>query len=126
MSANKPLKIVLIEDSPDLCETWVELLSLDGHQVRTFLDGRSLLADPASIYWCDVVITDYYLPDLNGIELMTRIRALRELLSIILLSGMRDRSVIEMVRKMPHAAFLPKPADVDELEAALDRLVVQP
>ncbi|HXC59823.1 MAG TPA: response regulator [Steroidobacteraceae bacterium] len=124
MSAMRPTKIVLVEDSLDLCQTWKELLSLDGHEVKIYLDGRSLLQDPAAIHWCDVVITDYYLPDVNGVELVARIRGLRPQLPVILLSGMRDGSVIELVRKMPHAAYLPKPADVDELEATLDRLVV--
>jgi two-component system phosphoglycerate transport system response regulator PgtA len=123
MSAMRPMKIVLIEDSLDLCQTWTELFSLDGHEVRTYLDGRSLLQDLASVQWCDIVITDYYLPDINGVELVTRIRGLRPRLPVVLLSGMRDGSVIELVRKMPFAAYLPKPADVDELEATLDRLV---
>ena len=42
---------------------------------------------------------------------------------VVLLPGMRDVSVIDVVRKMPHAAYLPKQADVDELEATLKRLV---
>lgn len=123
MSAMRPMKIVLIEDSLDLCQTWEELLSLDGHQVKCYLDGKSLLNDADAIRWCDVVVTDYYLPDVNGVELVGRIRGLRRQVPVILLSGMRDGSVIEAVSRMPRAAFVPKPADVDELEATLDRLV---
>jgi DNA-binding NtrC family response regulator len=123
MSAMRPMKIVLIEDSPDLCETWVELLSLDGHEVKAYLDGKSLMGDPAAIHWCDAVVTDYYLPDVNGIELVSKVRGVRKHVPVILLSGMRDVSVMEVVGRMPHAAFVPKPADVDELEAVLDRLV---
>ena len=123
MTAMRPMKIVLVEDSLDLCQTWVELLSLDGHEVKAYLDGQSLLAEPGAIHWCDAVVTDYYLPDVNGIELANRIRDIRRHVAVILLSGMRDISVIEAVSRMPQTAFVPKPADVDELEAALDRLV---
>lgn len=123
MSAIQPMKVVLVEDSPELCESWVELLTFDGHQVKAFLDGRSLLEDEAALRWCDVVITDYYLPDVNGVELVGRIRALREELPVIMLSGMRDSSVINLISRMPRATFLPKPTDVDDLEAAMARLV---
>jgi DNA-binding NtrC family response regulator len=118
-----PLKIVLVEDSQELCDIWVELLGLDGHEVKAYTDGRSLLADPERIHWCDVLVTDYYLPDVNGVELVERIRAVRDLVPVILLSGVRDASVVRAVQKMPCAEFLPKPADADELDAALARLV---
>jgi DNA-binding response OmpR family regulator len=117
------VKIVLIEDSPDLCEVWTELLELEGHQVRTFLNGKALLEEARSIHWCDALITDYYLPDLNGIELAGHIRVLRSDLPVILLSGVRDSSVVKLVQQMPRTAYLPKPADAGELEATLHRLV---
>ena len=117
-----PLKIALVEDNQDLCDSWLALFELDGHQVKTFPDGTSLLRDVNAIDWCDVVITDYYLPDVNGMELIGHVRNVRDRLPVILLSGMRDRSVIESVRRMPRTEFVPKPADVDELEAALVRV----
>lgn len=117
-----PMKIALVEDNQDLCESWMALFELDGHQVKVFPDGTSLLRDVAAIDWCDVVITDYYLPDVNGVELIGQVRNVRDRLPVILLSGMRDRSVIESVRQMPRTEFVPKPADVDELEAALGRV----
>jgi DNA-binding NtrC family response regulator len=119
------MKIVLVEDSPDLCEIWTELLELEGHQVRTFLDGKALLGEARAIHWCDAVVTDYYLPDLNGIELVGHIRVLRADVPVILLSGARDASVVRLVQQMPRTAYLPKPADADQLEAALHRLVQQ-
>ncbi len=118
----RPMKIVLVEDNRDLCESWVELLELEGHAVRTFLDGTSLLREPAALEWCDALVTDYYLPDLNGIELIGRSRELRQDLPAILLSGVRDRSVIDLLTRLPNCIYLPKPADPDDLFAALGSL----
>lgn len=119
MTDARPLKIALVEDNQDLCESWVELLELEGHCVKTFLDGSSLLEDHRALLWCDALVTDYYLPDVNGIELIGRARQLREDLPAILLSGVRDRSVIDLLHKLPHSMYLPKPADPDDLLAAL-------
>lgn len=122
MTTAPPMNILLVEDNADLCESWTALLELDGHHVKTFLDGSSVLEDSAAVHWCHVMITDYYLPDINGLELIGRARELREDLPSILLSGMRDRSVIEQLQRLPHTLFVPKPADADELEAALRRI----
>lgn len=122
MTDTRPLKIALVEDNQDLCESWVDLLELEGHRVKTFLDGSSLLEDRAALLWCDALVTDYYLPDVNGIELIGRARQLRAGLPAILLSGVRDRSVIDLLHKLPHSIYLPKPADPDDLLAALGSL----
>jgi len=119
MTPAPPLRIALVEDNQDLCESWVELLELEGHQVKTFLDGASLLQDAAAVHWCDALVTDYYLPDVNGIELIMQARQLRGDLPAILLSGVRDRSVIDLLNKLPHSLYLPKPAAPDDLFAAL-------
>ncbi len=125
MTVARPLKIVLVEDNQDLCESWVELLELEGHQVKTFLDGSSLLQEREALLWCDVLVTDYYLPDVNGIELIGQARQLRGALPAILLSGVRDRSVIDLLHKLQHSIYLPKPADPDDLLAALGSLAAR-
>ncbi len=64
VSAVQPHEDAAGRGQPGSCaRSWVELLSLDGHQVKVFLDGRALLAEARAIHWCDALITDYYLPD---------------------------------------------------------------
>ena len=45
MNRLPPLRLVLVEDSPELCESWQDILSLEGHEVVTCLRAQELL-DP--------------------------------------------------------------------------------
>jgi signal transduction histidine kinase len=67
-------RVLIIEDNPDACETLKAFLDLEGHAVHTAQDGQSgldmLLEQPF-----DVVVCDIGLPGMDGLEVMTRLRA---------------------------------------------------
>jgi signal transduction histidine kinase len=67
-------RVLIIEDNADACETLKAFLDLEGHEVHTAQDGQSgldaLLDQPF-----DVVVCDIGLPGMDGLEVMTRLRA---------------------------------------------------
>lgn len=117
------LRIVLIEDSADLASTLEEALTLDGHQVKSYLLARSAFEDPNVIQSADLLVTDYYLTDLNGMEVIQQARSVKPSLPIILLSGAREPTVLEALRTLPMTRFLPKPVDLNELEKRIRELL---
>jgi two-component system CheB/CheR fusion protein len=75
-AARRPLRVLVVEDDPDLRASLVGLLGLGGHSVRAVADGPAGLEalaaeDP------DVALLDIGLPDMDGYELARRIRAAR-------------------------------------------------
>jgi CheY-like chemotaxis protein len=70
------LRILVVDDYPDAALASCELLELLGHEARYALDGRSALEVMASDFHPDVVILDIGLPDISGLELAPRVRAL--------------------------------------------------
>jgi PAS domain S-box-containing protein len=106
------LRILLVEDEPELRETTSELLQLLGHAVREAGDAASALAllDGEAF---DVMLTDISLPDLPGDVLATRARAAQSGLRIIFASGQHPRFPVEQ------AQLLLKPYSVDKLTRAL-------
>ncbi|MGE0528576.1 MAG: response regulator [Bdellovibrionales bacterium] len=119
----KPLKLVLVEDSEDLSDLLREFFSLDGHEVKCYLTGHGALQNEPVIKEADLLITDYYLPDMNGMDVIRAVRAIHPTLPVILLSGGREPSVLESLRTLPQASFLSKPVDIDDLEARVNELV---
>ena len=110
------LRIVLVEDEPELRETTTELLELLGHTVLPAGDAAAalvLLEENA----VDVMITDISLPDLSGEVLAARARALRPDLRIIFASGQHPRFPLE------GAQLLLKPFSVDKLTQMLAAVV---
>jgi len=85
------VRILVVDDEPDLVELVRLTLSQAGHQVDTAASGRQAL-DALHRQRPDLLILDLMLPDLSGTELCRRIRADRDLagLPVILLTAKAD------------------------------------
>ncbi len=74
---SEPTNILVIDDDPALLRLLSHLLELEGHNVRTATDGNMALQ--LALQDCpDVIITDWVMPGINGLELCRRIRQLYE------------------------------------------------
>lgn len=119
---SRPLRIILVEDSPELLNGWRDVLSLEGHEVVGFTGGRAALADGA-LRSADVLVSDYYLPDLNGLEVVRRAQELRPDMPAVILTGSREAALVDGVRRLKNVRLIHKPVGVDELESALQSVV---
>jgi len=83
-------KIVLcIDDNEDVLQCEKEFLESFGYTVLTAPSGGKAL-ELASIHSVDVVIVDYFMPEMNGDEVALEMRRLRPQAPIIMLSGAVD------------------------------------
>jgi len=119
-SAKSNSKILLVDDSKIACKSTAILLEMGGHQVRTALSGGAAL-EIARVYQPDVVILDLNLPDMNGYQLLKKLKALEHLNSttFIALTGYEQESVYTGDRHVIFDHFLQKPLDVAHLETLL-------
>ncbi len=69
-----PVRILVVDDEPDLTEVLSGALRSEGWDVRSADDGTSAL-DTASAFQPDAVILDWMLPDLDGLAVLRRMRA---------------------------------------------------
>src|SRR5262245_28708222 len=74
----------------------------------------------------DLVITDVIMPDENGLDLIPRIKKLRPQLRIIVMSA--QNTLLTAVKATERGAFeyLPKPFDLRELVAVVERALSAP
>jgi len=84
--AASPFKILLVDDNPDGLLVRRLLLEELGLQVETALNGEEGLRRFQSGSY-DVVVTDYRMPGMDGIEMIRRIRERNSAARVILLSG---------------------------------------
>lgn len=68
------MKVLVVDDNPDLARSSALLLELDGHEARTAETGHAAVA-AAAAFRPDAVLLDLRLPDLDGPEVARRIRA---------------------------------------------------
>ena len=77
VAAASSCRVLVIEDNPDACETLKAFLDMEGHEVSMAHDGLAGLAALLAGQF-DVVICDIGLPGMDGLEVMTRLRASNE------------------------------------------------
>jgi DNA-binding response OmpR family regulator len=66
------MKLLIVEDEPNLLAILRKGLSESNHEVSVSLDGKTAL-EMISNYIFDVVVLDVMLPDVNGIEICRRV-----------------------------------------------------
>lgn len=115
--------IFVVDDEPMLLELAKMTLQPAGYEVRTFEDPRHALADyvtagpPPSL-----VITDYAMGSMNGLEVMRELRKVNPEQKIILISGTVDERIYANAETQPDC-FFAKPYNPDELVAAVRALI---
>jgi DNA-binding response OmpR family regulator len=115
-----PKKILLIEDDPDALDALGLVLASRGFELAKAADGEAGVAT-ALAFRPDVVICDWLLPGIDGIETARRIRAATGAAVIFVtahsLADLRSRT-----SGLPVHAYLAKPIDGSRLTAALAEL----
>ena len=75
METAESARVLVVDDEPQITRVLRTVLSSHGYQVRTAAEGESALTDFKE--WSpELVITDLYMPHMDGIELCKRIRAI--------------------------------------------------
>ena len=117
--------ILVADDDRAIRTVLSEALGRCGHDVWTAANAATLwrwVAEGAG----DLVITDAVMPDENGLDLVPRIRKLRPDLRVIVMSA--RNTLLTAVKATERGAFeyLPKPFDLTELIAIVDRALKAP
>jgi two-component system response regulator FixJ len=86
--------IYVVDDDSDVLGSLQFLLETDGFDVRTFKSGAALLNDGASDD-ADCFVIDYKMPNMNGLDLVNRLRGRAISAPIILITGDPDEHIPE-------------------------------
>lgn len=72
---------------------------------------------------CDLVICDWNMPGMSGIELFGRVRALQPDLPFLMLTGRADSSSVIAAKKAGVPAYIVKPISPEELKVKVSHLL---
>ena len=123
---NPKALIFVVDDEPLLIELAAAVLEPAGYHVRTFQDpAKALAAFTASDPAPDLLITDFAMHRLTGLDLMRQCRQLRPGQKVLLVSGTVGEEIYRDSRVKPDA-FLAKPYESKQLihhvESLLERI----
>lgn len=110
-------KIMIVEDDAGIRHYLQSTLSNAGYDTVAVGDGRSALALAAS-HCPDCVLLDLGLPDMDGVEIIRKIRGWSEMPILVVSARSEDRDKVEALDAGADD-YLTKPFSVDELLARL-------
>jgi DNA-binding NtrC family response regulator len=114
-------KILVIDDEKSIREIFTVLLEEKGYRVESAGSGADGIAR-ARAFLPDIVLLDMNLPDMTGLETLTRIKtALPQTDTVIITAFGTIRNAVEAT-KLGAYAYLEKPVDNDELLLTISRL----
>lgn len=116
-----PTRILIIEDEDVLAENLRDFLRRRDAQVHLVSSAESAI-ESALPFEPDIVILDYSLPGMNGLEAFSRLRQTYPQLRGILMSGHPADALRDVAELRGIACVLTKPFPLSELDVALGAL----
>ncbi len=107
-------KILIIDDELDICQLLDRFLSRKGHTVQTASSGNQGMKTLRS-FEPHLVISDFRLPDIDGLELLKQIRAEFRETKVIIMTGYSDIRMAVEVIKYGAYDYVTKPLFPEEL-----------
>ena len=108
-------RVLVVDDEPQITRVLRTVLTSQGYQVRTAAEGESALTNFAE-WRPELVITDLYMPRMDGVELCRRIRAVSNVPIIVLSVKGEERTKVEALDSGADD-YVTKPFGIDELLA---------
>ncbi len=116
-------KILVLDDDESVMRMVKQLLALRGYRVVGYTDQRLALdaisADPAAF---DVVVTDYNMPGMQGLDVAREVRAIRADLPVAVTSGYIDEELRFSAAAAGVRELIPKPFAMQDFFAVIERL----
>lgn len=116
----RPVRIVLVEDNEVFRDALELLLGMrdDVAIVASVADGAAAIS-AAVEYRPDVVIMDYRLPGIDGIQATTQVLAAMPEVAVVALTASADQAEREALVEAGAVACLTKDQELDEIVAAI-------
>ena len=118
------VKILCVDDEPNVLKSLTRLFMDEDYEIFTAASGREGLALLAEQWDIQVVISDYRMPDMNGVDFLKAVYEGWPLTIRIVLSGYADTaSVVAAINEGQIYKFVGKPWKDDELKATIRKAI---
>jgi putative two-component system response regulator len=114
-------RILVAEDDALTRRLIEDTLEFAGHEVTTTANGAEAIVSVDRPGCFDAVITDYAMPQANGVDLIAHAQRVDPMISCIVVTAFRDLDLAMQAMQAGAVAFIPKPFKSMHLLTVLDR-----
>ena len=116
-------RLLIVEDNRSLRDMYVDYLQAEGHEALSALSGQEALDYLREGRRIDLLILDIKLPDMNGLELLEKMRALGFNAPVIVITGYGSIKTAIQSMHMGASDFLIKPFDIEKLGRSVKKVL---
>src|SRR5579875_1971283 len=121
-------RVLVADDDPEICTLIKTILSKGPYQVTLCNDAESALVHIQREGPYDILISDFMLPGISGIELIAQVRqtAATSRMPIVMISGHSNYAMDARAKAAGANAFLNKPFTLSQLRTTVQQLLSDP
>jgi len=110
--SEKKYKIIIVDDDDFLVDMYATKFGLSGASVDACKSGKSLLEKLQAGEVVDLILLDIVMPDINGVELLKKIREekLADKIPVVMLTNQNDEKDVSEAKKLGVAGYIVKSA----------------
>ncbi|MEN6439898.1 MAG: response regulator [Syntrophobacter sp.] len=117
-------RVLFVDDEEALVELGKKMLERLGYSVTTKTSSREALEAVKSMpYWFDLLITDYTMPKMTGLNLAREVKHIRPGMPVIVCSGHNEVLNEKTALSFDIEGFVPKPFDRRELSKVINEVL---
>ena len=116
--------VMIVDDEPDIVELLECTLQDSEFAVEKFTNAKALLAR-LEVKTPDLIVCDYNMPELNGLELLEQVRSKNGTTPVVFLSAYLSKDVCLKALKLGAYGFLEKPMNEIQLILMLDTAIAR-
>jgi two-component system response regulator PilR (NtrC family) len=113
-------KILIVDDEKGYREVLSVVFGAEGYDVATAVHGRAAVAHIKKEQ-CDLIISDVRMPDMDGIEMLRRVREIDGEIGVVMMTAFGTIDTAREAFKLGADDFIQKPFNNDELKVIVRR-----
>ncbi|MCD6204299.1 MAG: response regulator [Candidatus Marinimicrobia bacterium] len=114
MEKESTLNIIVIDDDPDILDSFKSIFKNSGFNL-TCVTGGLRAIEEFHRQTFHIAFIDLYMPDMDGLETLIRLKELNNDLIAVMISGFRNEDMLEKAMKSGAYDYLYKPLDVQDI-----------
>ncbi len=118
------VKILIVDDETNFCTMLSSIMKKEGYKPLVAMDGETALKS-LRVEAPDMMLTDFKMPGMNGIELLKRAKELDPDLPVVMITAYADIPGAVSLIKLGAHDYLPKPFDNNEVIRVVRRALAE-
>lgn len=120
--SNSKYTVLIVDDEPLIRKSLFEILKMTGYQCLMVGSGEEAV-EAIQKKKVDIVVSDMRLPEMSGIELLTKIKKLQPMVEVIMMTGFGSIESAVEAMKLKAFDYITKPIVDDEIKLVIEKII---